>query len=72
MATLNIIKTKTCCLCGKTFIGPGNNPWPIMAEGACCDKCNYTRVLPARFELTVRHDVTPVITTNKINGDPKI
>lgn len=41
----------TCCLCGKEFIGWGNNPYPL-AEGEddrCCDECNYTKVIPARL-----------------------
>lgn len=30
----------TCCICGKEFIGWGNNPYPIKNEGVCCDDCN--------------------------------
>lgn len=33
-------KSFTCCICGKTFHGWGNNPWPILEDGECCDKCN--------------------------------
>lgn len=42
----------TCCLCGKTFLGYGNNPSPLNNEkGArCCDDCNDFRVVPARIE----------------------
>ena len=31
----------TCCLCGKTYQGFGNNAWPL-ANGRCCDECNAT------------------------------
>lgn len=45
----------TCCICGKEFIGYGNNPWPMNSDKAsekrCCDKCNVEVVIPARIEL---------------------
>lgn len=41
---------KTCCICGKKFTEYGNNPWPIRDDGRCCDKCNWTVVLPARIK----------------------
>jgi len=40
---------KTCSLCGKKFIGHGNNPAPLKGETAC-DKCNLIKVIPARLE----------------------
>ena len=41
-----------CCICGKEiFEGYGNNPWPVMDEGECCDECNYQKVIPARIEM---------------------
>lgn len=39
--------TKTCCVCGKTFVGYGNNADPV-ADGVCCDECNSAKVIPAR------------------------
>lgn len=36
-------KTNTkqvCAICGETFIGYGNNPYPIKEQGRCCDECN--------------------------------
>ena len=39
---------KKCCICGKTFIGFGNNPYPVKSNGQCCDKCNYSIVIVAR------------------------
>lgn len=41
-----------CCICGKTFTGWGNNPYPVNEqEGArCCDDCNALYVIPARLD----------------------
>ena len=43
----------TCCICGQTCIGYGNNPWPVNDDKdvECCDHCNMAVVIPAR----VRH-----------------
>ncbi len=40
-----------CCICGRTFIGWGNDPWPVNKEdeATCCDDCNLTVVVPARW-----------------------
>lgn len=38
-----------CCLCGDPIAAYGNNPWPLADEGECCDRCNFTKVLPARM-----------------------
>lgn len=43
-------KTFKCCLCGKECTGYGNNPEPLAKEGRCCDKCNSTKVIPARLD----------------------
>lgn len=40
---------KTCCICGKSFTGWANNPWPVKQDGECCDSCNFNFVLPARI-----------------------
>lgn len=46
---------KTCCICGKKFIGFGNNPYPVAdtnlddPNGLCCDECNANIVLPTRM-----------------------
>lgn len=42
---------KKCCICGKFFIGWGNNPWPVKDDGVCCDGCNMMYVVPKRIEL---------------------
>ena len=40
-----------CCICGKKFIGWGNNPYPVVDDenARCCDDCNGTTVVPARI-----------------------
>lgn len=43
-----------CCICGKSIVGYGNNPWPITDKGECCDECNFKFVLPARLEKVTR------------------
>lgn len=46
-------KVRKCCLCGEKLpIGNlGNNPEPLKpySSGTCCDKCNATKVIPARL-----------------------
>lgn len=41
---------KVCCICGKTFYGYGNNPWPLNKDedARCCDECN-NKVIAARI-----------------------
>ena len=56
----------TCVLCGASVTGYGNNPEPLAHyENRCCDLCNWTRVLPARFERLAER--MPV---RKIKADP--
>lgn len=38
-----------CCICGKRFVGYGNNPRPVKRSGVCCDDCNRNVVIPARL-----------------------
>ena len=45
----NDVVNKTCCICGKEFIGYGNNPSPVKEEGRCCDECNANVVIPTRI-----------------------
>lgn len=40
---------KKCCLCGKEFVGYGNNPSPLSDNGVCCDECNV-KVIAARIK----------------------
>jgi len=46
----------TCCLCGKTYIGWSNNPYPLSTKEGdeCCNECNYTKVIPARMEQMIK------------------
>lgn len=43
--------TFTCSICKEETIGFGNNPWPVTEgeDDSCCDSCNETVVIPARF-----------------------
>jgi hypothetical protein len=51
-------KLKICCLCGKKFRGWGNNPYPLeKTEKTCCDSCNVSKVIPARFKLHFNKEV---------------
>lgn len=45
--------TKTCSICLKNYRGFGNNAWPVN-DGRCCDKCNWTKVVPKRLEKVFR------------------
>lgn len=40
-----------CCFCGADFGRWGHNPEPLMdgTTKACCDTCNFTKVIPARL-----------------------
>jgi len=41
---------KVCCICGRTFTGWGNNPYPVVTDkdARCCDECDYVVVIPTR------------------------
>lgn len=55
--------SNVCCICGKMFIGWGNNPagaareledgtvelMDFSAEARCCDVCNIMHVIPGRI-----------------------
>ena len=41
-----------CCICGLSFLGYGNNPFPYREKGECCGQCNMKFVVPARIELS--------------------
>ena len=42
-------KEQKCCICGKTFYGYGNDPYPLKEEGECCESCQWEKVLPERY-----------------------
>lgn len=46
--------TIKCVICGKPFYGFGNSPSPIKYTGRCCDDCNSSVVVPARYYLFFR------------------
>ena len=39
---------KKCSICGKKYVGYGNNAEPFNS-GRCCDACNTDYVIPARL-----------------------
>ena len=45
------VESKPCCICGKEFIGYGNNPSPVKEQGKCCNECNDKYVIPKRLEV---------------------
>ena len=44
-------ETKKCCFCDKSYGKYGNNPYPVQANGRCCDSCNQSVVLRIRLGL---------------------
>ena len=50
---MNEKEEHVCCLCGKKFLGYGNNPYPLKKEGVCCDECNK-KVIKKRLEDSER------------------
>lgn len=47
-----------CCLCGAEVKDSyGNNPYPLnkSLDDRCCDRCNVTKVIPARLVLIERN-----------------
>lgn len=46
-------KTFVCCICGAESVGYGNNPYPVVEDrdAVCCDRCNLTKVIPARLRM---------------------
>ena len=61
----------TCCLCGKTFNGFGNNPYPVCDEddddSRCCDACDANVVIPLRIIKLRYHKIRQSLKTAK-NG----
>lgn len=39
---------KICSICGKPYVGYGNNAAPIN-DGRCCDECNRKVVMARMF-----------------------
>lgn len=47
---------RKCVLCGRLFIGWGNNPQPLADNGKCCDICNTLKVIPQRIERRLKEN----------------
>lgn len=52
---MNNNETKVCSICGRKYIGFGNNAWPIKT-GECCDSCDLNIVIPARIQTILRDE----------------
>lgn len=59
-----------CSICGKTFDGYGNNPYPICDkddfESRCCDSCNATHVIQARMAIASRQHLDKKVRVNDL------
>lgn len=53
------MKFKTCCICGKSFMGLGNDPYPInkKKDAVCCNKCNACYVNVAKMKNITINDL---------------
>ena len=60
-----------CPICGRTFKGFGNNPYPV-ADGTCCDECNQTVVMMRRklrfMKDSIKSAVMNISRENPISG----
>ena len=55
-----------CVLCKDEYMGYGNNAAPV-AEGKCCDNCNFTQVISARLVKSTKQ--TKMMTTDDIDTE---
>ena len=55
------MKKNVCVLCGKELEFYGHSPFPIRRIGRCCEKCNWTYVIPIRIAVngTSKDDYEP-------------
>ena len=60
-------ETKKCVICGDDIQGYGNNADPI-ADGICCDKCNASKVIPARLSKINKNEK---LVEAELNGPPE-
>jgi hypothetical protein len=47
-----------CSICRAMVVGFPNDAWPVN-DGDCCDSCNWSVVLIARFRLQERSKNEP-------------
>ena len=59
------MESKRCVLCGCRFNEWGNDPWPLKEEGWCCDRCNATKVIPARIAQVEKDETLPAVGLEK-------
>jgi hypothetical protein len=43
-------QTRRCAICHDSYVGWGNNSWPVT-NGRCCNECNLFVVVPARLRM---------------------
>lgn len=43
-------KQSICPICGQSFKGVGNNPFPLNFDRVC-DECNFRVVIPTRMKI---------------------
>ena len=63
---------KVCCICGKTFVGFGNNAYPVVDDGICCDECNSLYVIPSRIDSMYKKKTVTEIEELKHNATEKL
>lgn len=56
---------RLCIICRRGFYGHGHNAAPI-AMGRCCDTCQFSQVIPARFNAIVQFNA---VNFNPIDED---
>lgn len=50
-----IAEKHICSICGKEYVGYGNNAQPVN-DRRCCDECNLKVVIPYRIYLMRTED----------------
>lgn len=48
----NNSEVEKCCICGKPIDGFGNDPYPYVLSGLCCNECNIKTVIPYRIAVS--------------------
>jgi hypothetical protein len=62
------VPTHRCSICGTTFAGFGNSPYPfhLVNTNPCCDRCNTQSVIPARIRMIQQQNAKPTISEEEI------
>ena len=61
------MENKVCPICGKTYVGYGNNASPL-AQGRCCDECN-PKVIEKRKDYLFAGGVLDSMVENLVDDD---